>query len=219
MADAPSTIDTVPISRIDGPMVFLKDKSIRAVLEVSAINFELRSSDEQIALLQQFQGFLNSIDFEIQIIVQSRKYDIEEYLQVISDSVAKIENEMLKVQADEYVRFVRELSDLANIMAKKFYVVIPLEVIAKKESKGIAEELKGMLRRPKKGTDKPDTGPSEEQLASWRMQLTQRADLVVSGLAGMGLRTQLLEEEALATLFSSLYNPVIPAQREPEQTP
>ena len=215
MAPAPSTTDTLPIERIEGPMVFLKDKTLRAVLEVSAINFELRSSDEQIALLQQFQGFLNSVDFKFQIVIQSRKFDIEIYLKNVEESVATIENAMLKTQADEYVRFIRELSDLSNIMGKKFYVVIPLEVVAKAESKGVLGDLRGMFSRKKKGEEKADTGPSSEQMQTWAMQLNQRADLVASGLSGMGLKATLLDQDALIALFTELYNPEIPASKEP----
>lgn len=193
-------------------MIFLKNNTIRAVLEVSAINFELRSSDEQIALLQQFQSFLNAIDFEIQIVIQSRKFDIEQYLEVVQEAVTSIENDMLKVQAEEYVRFVRELSDLANIMEKKFYVVVPLEVITKATSKSITADIKGLFKK-KKGADVEEK-PSPEQLKAWQMQLAQRADLLSSGLAGMGLKSKLLEQDELVKLFSSLYNPEIPATKE-----
>ena len=85
MAEAPTT-KIVPVKDIKEHMVFLKDGSIRAVIDVSAINFELRSSDEQIALTQNFQGFLNGIDFRLQILVQSRKYDIEEYISHVNYS-------------------------------------------------------------------------------------------------------------------------------------
>ncbi len=123
MAQPPSTTELVPLKDILESIVFLKDGSLRAVIDVSAINFELRSTDEQIALLQQFQGFLNSVDFPLQVVVQSRKYDIDEYLKVVEKATAVLTNDMLRVQAEEYTRYIRELSELANIMKKKFYVV------------------------------------------------------------------------------------------------
>jgi type IV secretory pathway VirB4 component len=212
MAEAPATTKIVPLKDITEHIIFLKDDSLRSVLEVSAINFELRSTDEQIALIQQFQGFLNSIDFTLQIVMQSRKYNIEEYLSTLRTTAGDLTNEMLKVQAEEYIRFVRELSDLANIMKKKFYVVIPLEVVRGAGKEGLLEGLRGLFSRKKKETK--ESGPTEDELQAWRMQLGQRADLVSAGLASMGLKSRLLEQPELFELFSALYNPVVPANPE-----
>lgn len=214
MAEAPTT-QIVPVKDIKEHMVFLKDGSLRAVLDVSAINFELRSSDEQIALTQNFQGFLNGIDFRLQILVQSRKYDIEEYIGYVQEQTNALENDMLKVQAEEYIRYVRELSDLANIMKKRFLVVIPVEVFVAKKAKGVLEELKGMFSKKKGGAK--DAGPSQEQLEAWQVQLSQRADLVTAGLTGMGLKTKLLEEQELVELYTQLFNPEVPSNKRQEK--
>ena len=79
MADV-STKQFIDISGINDEIIILKDGSLRSVVEVAAINFELRSNDEQAAITQGFQSFLNSIDFPIQIVVSSRKYDINDYI-------------------------------------------------------------------------------------------------------------------------------------------
>lgn len=213
MAEAPTTTQIVPLKDIREHMVFLKDGSLRAILDVSATNFELRSSDEQLALIQQFQNFLNSIDFRLQIVVQSRKYDIEQYLVHVQEATDVLTNDMLKIQAEEYIRFVRELSDLANIMKKRFLVIIPVEVFHAKKAKSLLGDLKGMFAK-KKGAQPKEEGPGEEELQAWRMQLAQRADLVTAGLSGMGLKARLLEQQELVELFSSLYNPEVPALKE-----
>ena len=120
-----STKQLVEISNIIDNIVLLKNGSLRAVIEVSATNFELRSEGEQIAILQNFQRFVNSIDFPLQIVINSRKLNIDEYLKLINESANALTNELLKIQATEYSKFVGELSDLSNIMSKKFYIVIP----------------------------------------------------------------------------------------------
>lgn len=209
MPKEPTTTQIVPLKDIKEHMVFLKDGSLRAVIEVSAINFELRSSDEQIALTQNFQGFLNSVDFRLQILVQSRKYDIEEYIGHVQEQTNALENDMLKVQSEEYIRFVRELSDLANIMRKRFLVVIPVEVFTAPKASNMLKDLQGLFSKKKREAAKEE-GPSEDELRAWRVQLAQRADLVMAGLSGMGLKSRILEQQELMELFTQLYNPEVP---------
>jgi len=209
---APSTTDLIQIKDIRDGVVMLKDGSIRGVVQIDAINFELRSSDEQTAILEQFQGFLNSIDFPLQIVVQSRKYNIETYLAEVQQATGQLTNDLLKLQAEEYIRFVRELSELANIMSKRFYVVIPLQVSAQTETKGMLSGITGLFKRK---TPVKETGISEQDLPSYKAQLLQRADLVLGGLSGMGLKGRALGQEELVGLFGDLYNPAVPTHTAP----
>jgi type IV secretory pathway VirB4 component len=206
MANEPSTADLIQIQELRDGVLLLKDGSLRAVVKVSAVNFELRSSDEQAAILQQFGSFLNSIDFPIQMVVHSRRYDISAYLATVRAASEQLTNELLKVQAGEYIRFVAELSDLANIMQKNFYVVLPLAVTPTSESKGFFAGFKDAFKKT------PTVqGIPPEQLASYKMQLQQRADLIIGGLSGMGLKGAMLEQDELVALFNDVYNPVVPA--------
>jgi len=210
MANEPSTVELIQIQELREGVLILKDGSLRAVVNVTAINFELRSSDEQQAILQQFAGFLNSIDFPIQMVVHSRRYDISEYIATVQAASEQLTNELLKVQAGEYIRFVAELSDLANIMAKNFYIVLPLTVVTATESKGILGGFKDMFKKA------PATKSlTTEQLASYRTQLQQRADLIIGGLSGMGLKGTMLGQAELMKLFSEVYNPVVPQPQKP----
>lgn len=208
MAQPPSTTDLVPLKDIKDNLIFLTGGALRSILDVSAVNFELRSSEEQVALLQQFQNFLNSVDFNIQIVIQSRSYDIAQYLKVVKTAVEALTNDMLRIQAEEYIRYVEELSSLANIMTKKFYIVIPLEVQTKAQSKGIMETLRETFTKKKPGA--VAAGPTEEELEAWRTQLAQRAELISGGLLGMGLKSKLLEQQELTTLFTALFSPEVP---------
>lgn len=172
------------------------------VLEVSAINFELRSGDEQIAILQGFQRFLNSADFPLQIVVNSRQLNIENYLKTVDQVAESAENELLKIQASEYSRFIKELSSLSNIMSKKFYVVIPFYIFEKPEVAGLGQSLKSIFNSkviPKELT--------KEQFNTYKNQLLQRAELVYGGLVGLGLKIRALEDEELKQLYYNLYNP------------
>jgi type IV secretory pathway VirB4 component len=206
MANTPSTTDLTQIKDLRDGVIVLKDGSLRGVVQVSAVNFELRSSDEQAAILQQFASFLNSIDFPVQMVVHSRRFDISAYLATVQTSSEQLTNELLKVQATEYIRFVGELSELANIMSKNFYVVVPLSITPVTVSKGILGGFKDIF---KKSPTQQELTP--EQLATYRAQLQQRADLVIGGLSGMGLTGHMLAQDELSALFGALYNPVVPA--------
>ncbi len=197
-----STKQLVEIANIIDNIVLLKNGSLRSIIEVSALNFELRSEGEQIAILQNFQRFINSIDFPLQIVVNSRKLNIDEYVQLIDRSSNDLTNELLKIQASEYSKFIKELSDLSNIMSKKFYIVVPFYVFETPTSSGITQSIKSIF--------KPSAVVKEltpEQLETYKGQLLQRTELIFDGLIGMGLRTKTLENADLMNLFYVLYNP------------
>jgi type IV secretory pathway VirB4 component len=202
----PSTTNPIQIKDIRDGVIVLKDGSVRGIAQIDAINFELRSSDEQTAIIQQFQGFLNSIDFPAQVVVQSRKYSVETYLTGVQAASEQLANDLLKLQAQEYIRFVRELSELANIMSKRFYVVIALQVVtAPSESKGIFSGITGIFKKTKPSA--VSSGLTDEESAAYQIQLQQRVDLILGGLSGMGLKGRALGQEDLLNLFGELYNP------------
>lgn len=210
---APSTAELIPITDIASGIVTLKDGSLRAVVQINAINFELRSSDEQQAIIQQFQGFLNSVDFPFQIVIHSRRFDITEYLESVQKASDQLTNELLKVQAGEYIRYVGELAALANIMAKQFFVILPFIIQAPpKKSAGIFSGIKGMFVSAK---PQATSAMTPEQLEAAKTQMMQRADLIIGGLSGMGLQGKILDEEQLTVLLRDLYNPNLPESSTP----
>ena len=197
-----STKQLVDIADIVDNIVILKNGSLRTVIEVSSINFELRSEGEQVAILQNFQRFLNSTDFPLQIVVNSRKLDIEDYVKLIDKSTESLTSELLKIQAAEYSKFIKELADLSNIMSKKFYIVVPFYVFETPSKTGLVDSIKSILKPS--GVAKQI---KPEQLETYRNQLMQRVELVFDGLVGLGLKTRLLEGPELMNLYYGLYNP------------
>ena len=197
-----STENLVPISDIRDDVVVLKNGSLRMVVEVSAINFELRSADEQVAILQGFQRFLNSADFPLQIVVSSRALNIQPYLANLDQIIESTENELIKIQASEYSRFVKELSSLSSLVSKKFYVVLPFYIYETPDKTGLTQSLKGIFK-PKEVSKEI----TDEQFSAYKNQLLQRAELVYGGLVGLGLKTRSLKDEELKKLYYELYNP------------
>lgn len=178
-------------------VVVMKDGSLKAILLASSLNFELKSVDEQSALLFQYQNFLNSLDFSIQIVTHSRKLEIEDYLNTISEQSRLETNELLKIQSQEYVEFVREFVSLSNIMSKSFYIVISVSPM-----ENIKQGLFSKLFSPK-------NQPLIDEKESKRLenQLDQRVDYILSGIRSMSLRAVRLGRDELVELLYSLYNP------------
>src|SRR3989344_5422661 len=117
VASQPSQ-DILQIEEIRDGVLVLKDRSMRAVLMASSLNFALKSADEQTAIILQFQNFLNSLDFSLQFFMQSRKLNIEPYIDTLHDTEKKQTNDLLKIQIAEYIEFIRTFVRASSIVTK-----------------------------------------------------------------------------------------------------
>jgi len=204
-ANNSDTKQLIEVASIHDDLVLLKNGSLRMLIEVGALNFELKSTDEQTAIIKGFQDFLNSIDFPLQIVIHSRRLSIKKYLTDLGEMVEKLDNELLKIQGQEYIKFVSGLTDLGNIMSKKFYIVVPYYALGIGDvKKGIFSSFKGLFG----GTAKTSNSViSDSDLTNHRSKIMQRVDVILDGLSGMGIRGEILGSTALNDLFYSVYNP------------
>src|SRR6266404_7467895 len=124
-ASSRSTQEFVPIAEVRDGIVVLKDGTLRAILLASSINFALKSEDEQTAFIVQFQNFLNSLDFTVQILVQSRMLDIRPYVATLEAAYKEQLDDLMRIQIREYIKFIKSFTEAANIMTKNFFVVVP----------------------------------------------------------------------------------------------
>ncbi len=200
MAATPSqaTQRFVPVKEIRNGVVVLKDGGYRGILMCSSVNFGLKSTDEQQAIISGFQTFLNTLDFSIQIIVNSRKMDIRPYLALLEGKAAEQKTELLRIQLREYVEFIRAFASEQNIMAKTFYIVVPYAPTA---SAQVSQAI-NFLSRKKESTSEP-----QESFAQTQAQLEQRLALVSGGLAGTGIRAVPLGTEEVIELLYRSFNP------------
>lgn len=199
-----STQEFVPIKEVRDGVIVLKDGSLRLILMVSSLNIALKSEDEQMALLLQFQNVLNSLDFSVQIFVQSRRLDIRPYLALLETRLHEQLDDLLKIQTKEYVDFIKNLTETSNIMTKNFFIVVPYSAaaIGGVGSVKFPLGLGGGARSPDE--KKRD---SMEEFEESRTQLDQRASVVAQGMSSMGLRVVELGTEEVIELFYKLFNP------------
>ena len=114
----------LPVAGIEEGVVILKDGSLAVVLKVLPINFDLKNEMEQNSIIAKYQGFLNSLDFPIQIVIKSQRLDLEPYLISMERQTKNLDNDLLQLHAQDYINFMRSLVSVANIMSKKYYIVL-----------------------------------------------------------------------------------------------
>ncbi|MDB5238820.1 MAG: hypothetical protein JWO00_155 [Candidatus Parcubacteria bacterium] len=205
MAQAPQTTQNfVPIQEIRDGVVILKTGGMRAMVLATSLNFALKSSDEQSAILMQFQNFLNSLDFSIQIFVQSKKLDIRPYIALLEDRYKEQPTELMKIQVREYIEFIRTFVESTNIMTKSFFVVIPYDPPIMTGNKN---PIMNAIPGRKKQTAAQTTANADQQFQEYRSQLEQRVAVVEQGLVRCGIRAAELGTEEVVELFYKLFNP------------
>jgi hypothetical protein len=194
-----ATQQFVEIQEVRGGVVYLKSGGLRKILMVSGVNFDLKSEDEQSIILNTFQNFLNGLDFPVQFFIHSRKVNVEKYLTSMEERGAAEKNQLLKIQIEEYINFIRSFVERNAIINKSFFVIIPYDSInAAKEARGFLSFL-GFNKQTKEA-EKAGENQNLEQLG-------HRVREVESGLEQIGLRVAELQDQELLELFYNLYNP------------
>ena len=188
----------VPVREIRNGVIILKDGDYRGVLMCSSINFALKATDEQRAIIEGFQNFLNTLDFSIQIVVNSRKMDLRPYLAMLQEKAPLQKTELLRLQLREYIEFVRSFAEQTNIMTKSFYIIV---------SYSPRPTIAGATSFLHRGKSAPRTTASEASFEEDRVQLEQRLTLTAAGLSRAGIRAVPLGTEEIIELLYRAFNP------------
>lgn len=199
-----STQRYLEIDHIRDDVLVMKDGSLRTVLSTSSINMDLRSEEEQESIISAYQSALNSIDFPIQLLVQSRKVDLTSYLAMLEGAAERHPAGLLKDQTNEYISFLKEILSSVNVMDKRFYIVVPYYPNV------VAESSTGMLSFLGLGGNKNTGDKVAETLKNYTAnteQLAQRTQIVLSLFSQIGMTATRLPTEALIELFYACYNP------------
>ncbi len=189
------------IAEIRNDTVVLKDGTLRAVLLVSSINFALKSEDEQNAIISAYVSFLNYLDFSLQIVIQSRRLNIEPYLENLKQQEAQQTNELLRAQISDYRDFITQLVELGDIMSKQFYVVVPYSPVSQQGQKKFWDRVMAIFSASKVVKLK------QAKFEKYKDLLDKRVDFVISSLASIGLTAVRLDTQSLIELYYNTYNP------------
>lgn len=192
------------IAEIRDNTVVLKNGGLRGVIKVSSMNFNLKSEAEQNAIIYSYQAFLNSLEFPIQIVVRSRKLDLDIYIEKLRGVAQKQTNSLLQKQTHEYIDYIQRLIEYADIMEKEFYVVIPMDP-ARSVQQNFVEKFWNRMHPADSVVSITRRHQEFEQL---KKNLAQRVTVIASSLENCGLKVEQIKTGDLINLFYQIYNPL-----------
>lgn len=198
-----SSQDFVPIKEVRDGIIVLHNGGIRAVLMASSLNFALKSEDEQNAFIMQFQSFFNSLDFSVQLYIQSRELDIRPYIGTLEEAYKKTMDDLMRIQIREYIEFIKSFVEGAEIMTKHFFVIVPYSPATINLSGGIMSKLPWNQNSTVQSKKQTAQSTFEENVS----QLDQRIAVVQQGLIRTGVRTVQLDTEEVIELLYKIFNP------------
>jgi len=200
---AASTQLYLNIAEIKDNVVVLKNGGLRAILQTSSVNFNLKSEEEQNSIIYSYQNFLNTLEFPVQICVQSKKLDIDKYIENVREKAAQHENPLLKQQTLEYAEYVQKLIEYADIMEKNFYVIVPYDPYRAQKLNIFARFMQSISAQDSIDNIKR----RHHEFQDLNKHLMERVNLVKTGLEGCNLRAVQLTTPQLVELFYKIYNP------------
>jgi len=194
-----SSLGFVEVGEIRDSVIILREGQMRSVIAVSSANFALKSQQEQDIIIGSFQGILNSIEFPIQILVQSRKLDLNPYIEKLENLEEKQTNDLLKIKMREYIQYIQNMLTEVNIMNKDFFVIVGYEPIKLKE------DLFGRFFRSLNPS--MQFKQSQEKFIKNRKKLMSRTDQITGKLTSLDLKVDVLNTEQIIALLYNSYNP------------
>ena len=187
-----ATQSFVPVKDIFDGIMIRDDGILCAVVLVSAVNFNLKSDVEREAILHQFRSFLNSLEVDIQILIQSRRLNIKPYLEFLDRLYETQESDLLRLQTREYLSFIKDFTDKNEIMTKQFFIIISYSPVQAGSGMSLF----------KKNTDAQKRIFEED-----KSQLLQRVSFVQNNIRSLGLRAVQLGTEEITELLYRTFNP------------
>ncbi len=168
----------INIKEVKDGVLVLPGNKYRMIVETSAVNFELKSEEEQDQIIDTFQNFLNSLPCPVQIVIRTREVDIDGYLEDFMQQKNEEKESVYKEQLEEYALFIKKLISGNKILSRKFYIVIP---------------------------STSDTSKNDFSLIKEQLQVS--VDIISKGLERLGMKTRSLGNLEILDLFYSFYNP------------
>jgi len=185
-----TTQQFIEIEEIQDDIVLLKDYSAVLVIEVSAVNFWLLSSEEQMSIIYAYASLLNSLSFPLQILILSKKMDISNYLDYLDQKINKTSDSILKSKLQSYKEFIKNIVKKNTVLEKRFFFVIPFSPL----ELGVSGANVSYLKK-------------DYVINRAKTSLYPKRDHLLRLLSKIGLSGTVLQKQELTELFYNLYNP------------
>lgn len=199
----------LPFSEIRDNLIIMKDGSTRMILKVKAVNFNLKSEEEQDSIIYSYQRFLNSLNFPVQIVVRSLKVDIEAYINKLKNLAVKQQNPLLQEQTYRYVDFLVNLIDMAQIMKKDFYIIVPYD---NDENKSVRQTwivwiFKNFWSAITQEENISTIRDRRRRITSMKKDNLERLMTIKTSLEQIWIKSEELQKDELVKYLMNYYNP------------
>ena len=125
--------DWLPFDRIFEDGIIENNGNFIKIIKVIPINYDLKSNLEKESILNSFKLFLKTCDFNMQILIQSRKEDLNSYISQIKSQIETEKNEKLKEIFSNYINFLQIQNKERNSSSKNFFILVNYQIKEKEE--------------------------------------------------------------------------------------
>ena len=109
----------LPFDKIlENGIIKLKDSSYIKILKINSINYNLKSELEKEAILNSYKSFIKSCNFNLQILIQSKKEDLTKHIQILN------QNHFYHEIKEKYIEYINSLNRNKKSSNKNFYIII-----------------------------------------------------------------------------------------------
>ena len=201
-----TTQQHLDIEDIKDNLIILKNGSVAGILKTTAVNFDLLSEIEQDAIIAAFSMLINSITFPIQIVIRSKRLDISNYLEKVIKVEKKIEDPLMKHQAEAYRKYVQETITNNDVLDKKFYIIVSTNKIVG-GGPGSGNPFEFLTRLVGPSTTKTASVDVQAALKEAQTDLEPKLGHIQKEFRRLGIKADQLETQELVELFFDIYNP------------
>lgn len=194
-----TTQEHLVVKNIQDDLVITKIGSVALTIETTAVNFNLLSEQEQDNKIYAFAGLLNSLNFDIQILIRTKRIDISNYIDKLKKQSHKDMTPELRKQIQIYTRFVQNLIVQNDVLDKKFYITISYD--------GESVDTTGISLTKRKKKDDKESVSTQQLIEKSKIFLYPKRDHLLRQLGRMGLVGHQLTSEELIEIFYDIYNP------------
>lgn len=199
----------VEVKKIENDAIYLRNGTLRAVLEVTPINFSILGNDEKKAVISAYRDFLNSLSFPIQIVMRTTNLNLDEYLFELKQKVWKLNNRELEQQFDSFKEFIQQFIQKNNVRNRLFYIVVPYSPYSYTDmGKEMLTLLQNMFSKQKR---KSGLALNKEIALD---QLNVRVQLCKDKLKRCQLTTRRLNSNELQGLLASFFDSCIESDND-----
>ena len=103
-----STQKWLPFDKIlEKGIIVSKNKYIK-IIQVIPINYDLKSKLEKESILNSYKLFLKTCNFDIQILIQSKKEDLSNQISQVKEINKNEKNKKIKLLSEKYINYINQ---------------------------------------------------------------------------------------------------------------